>query len=241
MGDVYDAVADPTRRRLLDFLAESGEQPLHALVDRFPMGRTAVSKHLAILREAGLVRDRRVGRERRYELNAGPLREIQGWISFYEQFWSERVGRLRGLLEEEPPVTETVALDFELRSPIERVWQALTDPAMLSKWMFFETTDFRPVAGHRFQFRGKPGSGGWVVDCEVLEVDAPRRLSYTWEVAAAGHRTRVTWTLTAGEGGVTGLHLEQSGFGSDRKQEIGGAKYGWTAQVDQLQALLASG
>jgi DNA-binding transcriptional ArsR family regulator len=100
MRDVYDAVADPTRRRLLDFLAQGGELPLHDLVDRFAMGRTAVSKHLTILKEAGLVEDRRVGRETRYQLNAAPLREIQGWISFYEQFWTERIARLKDLLEE---------------------------------------------------------------------------------------------------------------------------------------------
>jgi DNA-binding transcriptional ArsR family regulator len=101
MRDVYDAVADPTRRRLLDFLAEAGEWPLHALVERFPMGRTAVSKHLAILRQAGLVEARRVGRETRYRLNAAPLREIQGWVAFYERIWTHQVGRLKDLLEEE--------------------------------------------------------------------------------------------------------------------------------------------
>ena len=101
MRDVYDAVADPTRRRLLDLLAQAGELSLHELVDRFPMGRTAVSKHLTILKEAGLVEDRKVGRETRYDLNAAPLREIQGWVSFYEQFWTQRIDRLKDLLKEE--------------------------------------------------------------------------------------------------------------------------------------------
>lgn len=101
MRDVYDAVADPTRRRLLDLLAQAGELPLHELVDRFPMGRTAVSKHLTILKEAGLVTDRKVGRETRYRLNAAPLREIGEWVAFYERFWTERIERLQRLLEEE--------------------------------------------------------------------------------------------------------------------------------------------
>lgn len=101
MRDVYAAVADPTRRRLLDLLARGGELPLHELVERFPMGRTAVSKHLALLKEAGLVTDRRVGRETRYHLNAAPLQEIQGWVSFYERFWTQRLDRLRTLLEED--------------------------------------------------------------------------------------------------------------------------------------------
>ncbi len=137
-------------------------------------------------------------------------------------------------------MSETVSLDFDLKSPIERVWHALTDAAMLSKWTFFDTDDFRPVVGHRFHFRNKPESG-WtqVVDCEVLEVDEPHRLSYTWVIVALQHNSTVTWTLTAADAGATRLHLEQSGFDPARKQEIGGAKYGWTAQLGQLQNLLS--
>jgi DNA-binding transcriptional ArsR family regulator len=101
--DVYSAVADPTRRRLLRLLADTDELSLHELTARFPMSRTAISKHLAILKEAGLVTDRKVGRETRYRLNAGPLREIQEWVSPYERFWTERIDRLRNLLEEENP------------------------------------------------------------------------------------------------------------------------------------------
>lgn len=101
MRDVYSAVADPTRRRLLHLLADADELPLHEMTARFGMGRTAVSKHLAILKEAGLVVDRKVGRETRYHLNPAPLREIQAWVSFYERFWSERIDRLKELLEEE--------------------------------------------------------------------------------------------------------------------------------------------
>lgn len=137
-------------------------------------------------------------------------------------------------------MTETVSLDFELKSQIEQVWHALTDSSTLSKWMLFETNDFKPIVGHKFQFQAKPGSGGWSVECAVLEVDAPHRLSYTWVVGAAQHSTVVTWTLTAGEDGVTRLHLQQSGFASESKQEIDGAKYGWTHMLGQLQSLLTA-
>lgn len=138
-------------------------------------------------------------------------------------------------------MSETVALDVELKSPIERVWQALTDPATLSKWMMFETKDFRPVVGHKFQFRMEPDpSWSIVVDCEVLVVDEPRRLSYTWVVEAQAHNTTVTWTLEESESGGTRLHMEQSGFRSEAKQEIGGAKASWTKMLQQLEALLAS-
>lgn len=101
MRDVYSAIADPTRRQLLRLLAEAEELPLHEMTARFESGRTAVSKHLGVLREAGLVQDRRVGRETRYHLNAEPLREIQEWVSFYERFWTGRIVRLKQLLEEE--------------------------------------------------------------------------------------------------------------------------------------------
>jgi len=139
-------------------------------------------------------------------------------------------------------MSETVALDFELKSPIERVWHALTDSATLSKWMLFTSNDFRPVVGHAFQFREAPDWTGGVA-CEVIEVDKPHRLSYTWVSGGEGnlpHSTVVTWTLTEAEGGVTRLHLEQSGFRSEAKQEIGGAKYSWMSMLDQLQSLVAS-
>lgn len=99
--DVYEAVADPTRRKLLRLLADAEELPLYKLTAQFEMGRTAVSKHLTTLKEAGLVKDRKVGRETRYRINAAPLKEIKDWVSFYEKFWTERVTHLKKMLEEE--------------------------------------------------------------------------------------------------------------------------------------------
>lgn len=99
--DVYEAIADPTRRELLHLLAVSGELPLHALTVQFPMGRTAVSKHLSVLKEADLVIERRAGRETRYRLNPDPLKQVQDWVAFYSKFWSANLLRLNQLLEEE--------------------------------------------------------------------------------------------------------------------------------------------
>ncbi|RIX48757.1 transcriptional regulator [Paenibacillus nanensis] len=101
LRDVFDAIADPTRRRLIQLLAEAEELPLHELTSQFSMGRTAVSKHLTILKEAGLVLDRKVGRETRFRLNAAPLKEVQDWVAFYSRFWSINMLRLQRLLEEE--------------------------------------------------------------------------------------------------------------------------------------------
>ena len=101
LRDVFEAIADPTRRRLIRLLAEAQELPLHELAAQFPIGRTAVSKHLAVLKEAGLVLDRKVGRETRYRLNAAPLQEIENWVSFYSRFWSTSMMRLNQVLEED--------------------------------------------------------------------------------------------------------------------------------------------
>lgn len=139
-------------------------------------------------------------------------------------------------------MSNTVSLDYEIKSPIERVWHALTDPATLSQWMLFDTNDFQPIVGRHVQFRGKAATG-WtgVVDCDVLEVDAPHRLSYTWvtQGTVGRHETTVTWTLTESGYGVTRLHLEQSGFASAAQHEIAGAKSGWSHQLDQLKGLLS--
>lgn len=99
--DVFDAIADPTRRRLIRLLSDVEELPLHEITPHFPMGRTAVSKHLTILKETRLVHDRRVGRETRYRLNAAPLKEVEDWVGFYRTYWTANMMRLGQLLEEE--------------------------------------------------------------------------------------------------------------------------------------------
>ncbi|MCK0471647.1 helix-turn-helix transcriptional regulator [Halalkalibacter sp. APA_J-10(15)] len=98
--DVFVAIADPTRRKLIRILANTDELPLHELTPHFHMGRTAISKHLMILREANLVTNRKSGRETKYRLNPEPLQEVRDWLSFYEQFWSERAAILKNMLEE---------------------------------------------------------------------------------------------------------------------------------------------
>ncbi len=101
MRDVYSAIADPTRRELIALLAISDELALHEITPRFEMGRTAVSKHLAILREAGLVDERKLGRETRYRLTPEPLQEVQQWVNHYEMFWIARLDQLKAMLEGE--------------------------------------------------------------------------------------------------------------------------------------------
>jgi DNA-binding transcriptional ArsR family regulator len=99
--DVFDAIADPTRRQLIYLLSTADEMPLHEITPHFSMGRTAVSKHLTILKEASLVQDRRVGRETRFKLNPSPLKEVEDWVAFYRKYWTNNMMRLSQLLEEE--------------------------------------------------------------------------------------------------------------------------------------------
>lgn len=98
--DVYRAVADPTRRALLDSLRE-GERSASELGRPFAISQPALSQHLRVLREAGLVSRRRAGRQQLYRLQAGPLAELYDWVAHYEGFWSERFARLHRYLDEE--------------------------------------------------------------------------------------------------------------------------------------------
>jgi DNA-binding transcriptional ArsR family regulator len=99
-ADVFHAVADPTRRRLLDRLARS-EAHVNALAAPFRISRPAVSQHLRILRDAGLVVVRRCGRERLYRLEARRLREVYDWVAHYERFWKQKLAALREFLDRE--------------------------------------------------------------------------------------------------------------------------------------------
>lgn len=126
--------------------------------------------------------------------------------------------------------TRTVTMERELAHPPEKVWRALTQPHLLSEWLM--KTDFAPEPGRAFTFTGEWGS----VDCRILEIEAPRRLSYRWD--AMGLESVVTWTLTPTDTG-THLTMEQTGFRRDQDQAFHGARYGWTALLAKLDTLLA--
>jgi DNA-binding transcriptional ArsR family regulator len=96
--DVFNAVASPIRRSLLALL-RTGETPATELAQQFDLSQPAISQQLKVLRQAGLVGERRLGRQRLYHLNPGPLREVAEWVSEYEQFWSERLDRLASFVE----------------------------------------------------------------------------------------------------------------------------------------------
>ena len=137
---------------------------------------------------------------------------------------------------------ESISFEFDLHHEPEKVWRALTDPALLAQWLL-PVADLELVPGAAFTLEAPP-QPGWDgrVDCRLLEIEALRKLSYTWVVGdpASGFflDTVVTFTLTPTESG-TRLSLVQSGFKPDQKRNFGGARYGWKTMGGKLVELLA--
>jgi DNA-binding transcriptional ArsR family regulator len=100
-ADVFRAIADPTRRGLLELLGR-GEAPVGELAASFDVSLPAISQHLRVLREVGLVRESRVGRQRRYRIAPAPLREVVEWVAYFERFWNQKLDQLERHLKENP-------------------------------------------------------------------------------------------------------------------------------------------
>lgn len=126
--------------------------------------------------------------------------------------------------------TSSVIVERQLAAPAEKVWRALTDPALMADWLM--ASDFQPVADRPFTFRADWGS----VDCRVTAVEPNRSLAYTW--SAYGLESLVVWTLTP-SGSGTHLRMEQSGFTAEQKREYAGAVSGWAGFIDALETVVA--
>jgi uncharacterized protein YndB with AHSA1/START domain len=135
-----------------------------------------------------------------------------------------------------PGQTGSISFDFDLPHAPEKVWRALTDPALLAEWLL-PVIGFELAPGAAFTFKTEPHPG-WdgTVSCRLVEIEAPRKLTYTWSVPFL--ETVVTFTLTPTAAG-TRLSLVQSGFKPDQKQNFGGARYGWRMMGGKLVDLLA--
>ena len=132
--------------------------------------------------------------------------------------------------------TESIAFEFDLRHPPEKVWRALTDPVLLAEWLL-PVFDLKLEPGAAFTFKTQP-MPGWdgTVNCRCVEIQAQRKLSYTWVVGDMD--TVVTFTLSPTASG-TRLSLVHSGFKPDQKQNFAGARYGWKMMGGKLVDLLA--
>ncbi len=136
-----------------------------------------------------------------------------------------------------PSQTKSIAFEFDLHHGPEKVWRALTDPVLLAEWLL-PAIDLKLEPGAAFTLKTQPHPG-WdgTVNCRMLEIEAHRKLSYTWVVGDKIIDTVVTFTLTPTASG-TRLSLLQSGFRPDQKQNFGGARYGWKLMGGKLVDLL---
>ncbi len=196
MDQVFKALADPTRRSLLDELFRQDGQTLGMLEERFAMTRFGVMKHLRQLEEAGLVVTRRRGRQKLHFLNPVPIRLVHDrWVSKYAEPWVAGLSDIKERLESQ---MEKV-FEIYIRTTPERLWEAIIDPDIRRKYNFGASVSSDWKVGSHLELH-VPEAGMLLGDGEVLEVDPPRRLVHTmtalWgdDVKSEG-ASRVTWEI----------------------------------------------
>jgi uncharacterized protein YndB with AHSA1/START domain len=133
-----------------------------------------------------------------------------------------------------------VVIEREMPHPPEKIWRALTDSGLMAQWLM--ANDFKAAVGHRFNFRMAP-MANWngITDCEVLLIEPPRKLAYSWgasgQEAANGLKTTVTWLLTPTQSGTL-VRMEQAGFQPQDAANQQGAKYGWQKFIGGLERVV---
>lgn len=235
---VFKALADPTRRAILDHLFHEDGQTLLAVTARFDMTRIGVAKHLAVLEGAGLVVSRRSGREKRHFINAIPIREVHDrWVSKYT------AGVAAGLLALKHDLEHDMEKVYELfiRTTPERLWQAITDPDERTRYHFGNAIESEWTGGSPYAVTN-PHAPGPLIQGENLEVDPPRRLVQTmramWgsdELAAI--TSRVTWEIEQVEDSCR-LVVTHDQLPADASAELYG---GWPMILSGLKTWLETG
>jgi uncharacterized protein YndB with AHSA1/START domain len=218
---VFRALADPTRRAILDALFEREGRSLGELVARFDMTRFGVMKHLRLLEEAGLVSTRKVGRERLHYLNPVPIREIHDrWTGKFAARASGALLGLRAHLEKGAAMASNskpshVFVVF-IRATPERIWDALTQSEFTQQYYYASTveSDWTPGSAYAYAIQGQPAIVG-----EVLEADPPSRLVMTFdarwdEQVAADPPSRIAWEIEPAGEGLSKLTVVHDGFES---------------------------
>jgi uncharacterized protein YndB with AHSA1/START domain len=239
MDDVFRALADPTRRGLLDELYRQDGQSLSALHGRVAMTRFGVAKHLKVLEEAHLVVTRRRGREKLHFLNPVPIRLVHDrWVSKYAEPWAATLTGLKARIEEE---TMEKVFEIYIKTTPERLWQAITDPQLRGTYNFGVGVDSDWTPGSSYT-AAHPQAGVTVCEGENLEVDPPRRLvqSFTalWsdDVRAEG-TSRVTWEIEQVADSCR-LTVTHSDLHEGANEQLYG---GWPMILSGLKTLLETG
>jgi uncharacterized protein YndB with AHSA1/START domain/DNA-binding transcriptional ArsR family regulator len=237
MGEVFRAIADPTRRGLLDELFKQDGQTLSALQRRLPMTRFGVMKHLKVLEEAGLVTTKRRGREKLHYLNAVPIRLIHDrWVSKYSEPWAASLSGLKQRLEDQ---TMEKVFEIYIKTTPERLWGAITEDEQKRKYSFGVgvVSDWTP--GSSYESSAGPVR---IAEGENLEVDPPRRLVQSFnalwgeDVSAEG-TSRVTWEIEPIEDSCR-LTVTHDQLREDANEELFG---GWPMILSGLKTLLETG
>jgi uncharacterized protein YndB with AHSA1/START domain/DNA-binding transcriptional ArsR family regulator len=235
--DVFRAIADPTRRGLLDELFRQDGQTLSALQRRLPMTRFGVMKHLKVLEEAGLVTTKRRGREKLHYLNAVPIRLIHDrWVSKYSEPWAASLSGLKQRLEDQ---TMEKVFEIYIKTTPERLWRAITDSDQKRKYSFGVGVDSDWTPGSSYESSAGPVQ---IAAGENLEVDPPRRLVQSFnalwsdDVKAEG-TSRVTWEIEPVEDSCR-LTVTHDQLREDANEELFG---GWPMILSGLKTLLETG
>src|ERR1700730_10801494 len=248
MESVFKALADPSRRRLLDLLFERDGQTLTELAGSLPaMTRFGVMKHLGLLEEAGLVTTRRAGREKLHDLNAVPIRMVHDrWIGKYRKARAAALVDLKLDMEEEMATMDARPAQIYtvfIRAPREKVWDAITRPEFTRKYFFGSEPSSTWKPGARLLWT-EHGTGRELVDGEVVEYDNARRLGHTWIVKYdadlnAEGPSRVTYELEETDG-ITKLTAVHDNFpaGSKVYDNVAG---GWMLVLSGLKTLVETG
>jgi uncharacterized protein YndB with AHSA1/START domain/DNA-binding transcriptional ArsR family regulator len=241
MDAVFKALADPTRREILDELFRADGQTLSALEGRLPMTRFGVMKHLKVLEEAGLVVARRRGREKLHFLNPVPIRLVHDrWVSKYAEPWAAGLSALKTDLEKE--TTMEKVFEIYIKTTPERLWEAITDPDQRARYTFGVAveTDWSPGSSYRAVSRN---NGAEISAGENLEVDPPRRLVQSFnalwsdDVEAQG-TSRVTWEIEPVGDDSCRLTVVHDQLREGAHPELYG---GWPMILSGLKTLLETG
>lgn len=240
---IFKALADPTRRRLLDKLFRKDGQTLSELEGRLRMTRFGVMKHLRVLEQAGLVVTQRRGREKLHFLNVVPIRLIHDrWIDKYAARVAEMLTGLKTELEGEP--MEKV-YEIYIKTTPERLWQAITDPAIRRKYNFGVGVQSDWSAGSTYVGRATARDSGQSAEIfagENVEVHPPRRLVQTyralWSDDVVGEgESRVTWEIEP-IGDSCRLTLTHDRLRAGANQQLYG---GWPMILSGLKTFLETG
>jgi uncharacterized protein YndB with AHSA1/START domain len=239
MDAVFRALADPTRRSLLDELYKQDGQTLSALEERLPMTRFGVMKHLRVLEEAGLVTTKRRGREKLHFLNPVPIRLVHDrWVSKYAEPWAAALTGLKQRLEDR---TMEKVFEIYIKTTPERLWEAITESDLRSKYTFGVgiESDWTPGSPYRAVHPAGPTP---ISEGENLEVDPPRKLVQSFnalwsdDVKAEG-TSRVTYEIEP-VGDSCRLVVTHDQMREGANDEIYG---GWPMILSGLKTLLETG